>query len=134
MVSNRKRFYAFIILAGLAGYAWLIISLTSQTTQPFKPCIFSHITSVPCPSCGTTTSLISLMGGGLQEAIHLNPLGIPIAMGLLILPLWITFDLIGRRQTLYVSFKRAESVLKRPAVAIAAIALFVANWLWVLFN
>ncbi len=43
-------------------------------------CPFKYLTGVPCPGCGTTRSVISLVHGDLHRALFYNPLGLLICL------------------------------------------------------
>lgn len=44
--------------------------------QPALPCPLRALTGVPCPLCGMTTSVESLLHGHLGVALHANPAGV----------------------------------------------------------
>ncbi len=131
MPSLKKDFYALFAIITAAGYVWLIHNLISANAGT-GVCIFRHISSLPCPSCGTTTSVTSLLSGNFWNAIYSNPLGIPVAAAMLIIPFWIAYDLFTGRQTLRNAFNKCEGFLKKPSVALTAIILVAVNWIWLL--
>jgi hypothetical protein len=49
---------------------------------------------------------------------------------LLVLPVWLVFDLISRKSTLYHFYNRSERFLQRKWIAIPAILLVLLNWVW----
>jgi len=70
------------------------------------------------------------MDGKLWNAILVNPLGVVIATGLLVIPLWSIWDLSTGRRTLLNSFFKAERILRKRWVAVPLIILVLANWIW----
>ncbi len=130
---SKKRLYITVILACLAGYIWLGVSyyLTGAGDgQGAGICPFRHVTGMPCPSCGSTGSVLSLIGGDMGAALYSNPAGFLIAAIMLIIPLWITGDLLSRRSTFHRFYVNAEKRLVARQLAIPAILLVVANWIW----
>lgn len=132
MILTRNKLYTLILLACAAGYAWLTYSAFNEqpNSGSFDGCLIKHVTDVPCPSCGATRSVISLTQGNFIEALYINPIGIIVAGIMVITPLWILFDLLKRRSTLFDFYQKAESHLRRPQYAVPLILLVVANWVW----
>ena len=132
MSLNRNKLYALIFIACLAGYVWLYIGLTNDYKQnnSVEVCPIKHFTNIPCPSCGSTRSVILLTKGNLAEAFSTNPIGYIIAIIMLLTPLWITFDIAFKRKTFFEFYKKIERYLKRPQYAIPLILLVIINWIW----
>jgi len=97
-------------------------------------CLWYAITGLPCPSCGMTRSVVAILDGDIRGALLLNPLGVPALLFLLVTPLWILTDLILRRQSFYKEYRRAETILRKPSVAIIAVILVLANWVWSIYK
>jgi hypothetical protein len=125
--------YIILILVLVSGYIWLIYELAvnpSGSDTGMGVCLFRHVTGIPCPSCGSTRSVLSLLHGNIADALELNPLGIVIAFIMAVLPLWIIIDIIFRKKTLYEFYSLAERWLRRPAIAVPLILLLLINWIW----
>jgi hypothetical protein len=43
-------------------------------------CIFREIFNCPCPTCGVTRALISLLKGDLQDYFHYNLMAVPLCI------------------------------------------------------
>ncbi|MGI8493502.1 MAG: DUF2752 domain-containing protein [Acidimicrobiales bacterium] len=76
-----------------AGVAMLLIgaALPHLRGHPGLPCPLRTLTGVPCPFCGCTTAVESVMHGDLRTALAASPLGVGIAVFaavLLVLPRW----------------------------------------------
>ncbi len=122
-----------ITLALLAGYLWLIYSLYTDSgagTVETGVCLFKELTTVPCPSCGSTRSVKSLVRGDVWNAFYWNPFGIIISLTMILLPFWLIFDLIAKKNTFYIFYIGLEKFLKNKWIAAAAIILVLANWIW----
>jgi hypothetical protein len=53
---------------------------------------------------------------------------------MLILPFWVVFDIVSKRQTFYEAYNKMETVLKQKKVAIPLIILVVLNWIWNIYK
>lgn len=132
MASGRTRLYLTLALACVAGYGWLFYNLNTrfQNTESAGVCMIKHVTSIPCPSCGSTRSVLSLLEGDLVDALLINPFGIVIVLILVIAPLWLALDLFTKRDSLFKHYHKAEKLLKSPSLSIPLVLLVVANWVW----
>lgn len=132
MTMKRNKLYSLLFIACLTGYIWLIYSITSYKAdiKTVEVCLIKQLTNVPCPSCGSTRSIISLTKGNFVDAIHLNPLGYIVALIMLIAPVWIITDMILVNDSLFRYYNKIENHLKRPKYSIPLILLIVINWIW----
>jgi len=71
-LSNLRRIFIFILI-------FASTKVLSETTTGFQEgkvlCVFRNITGMPCPFCGGTRSVGSILRGDLGEAWNFNPLG-----------------------------------------------------------
>ena len=132
MSLHRNRLYSLLFTACLAGYTWLYFSITKNITEnkSVEICFIKHLTNIPCPSCGSTRSIISLTKGDFIGALNINPIGYLVALIMLVAPLWILADTIMNKNTLFDLFQKIETLLKRPIIAIPLILLVIINWIW----
>jgi hypothetical protein len=93
-------------------------------------CLFKHATTLPCPSCGSTRSVLHILHGDPGRALYWNPLGFILLIGLIIAPVWIAHDLLRRKNSLHISFRRMEIWLKKWWIALPAVILVLSNWIW----
>jgi len=116
----------------LAGYSLVFFQLfyVKQTHEIRSLCFFKAISGQPCPACGTSRSVSLLAQGKLAGALHMNPLGFIAAILLIIAPVMVIFDYLQKKDRFFKFFLWAESQLKKPIIAILAIALLLANWIW----
>lgn len=130
---NKNKLYSFILFACFIGYGWLLFSFQHEhqiQNQEFTVCLFKKVTTFPCPSCGTTRSVLQLSHGNLLSAILLNPFGILVAIIMLVAPFWISYDLVQKKETFYTIYLKTESILRKRKVAFVLIVLVIANWIW----
>ena len=64
-------------------------------------------------------------------ALLTNPLGYVVAIGLLLLPLWILADLLTEKTTLYHAVSAFDNkVRQRPLLLIPILLPVIINWIW----
>ncbi len=133
MPLTRNRFLLYLSLACMAGYIWLALISRLKPEEvgtQYDVCVIHHFAHIPCPSCGSTRSVLALMHGDIWGGLYWNPLGFVIFMVMVISPFWIACDLITRKSTLLNFFHAVESTFQRKWVAIPAILLVLLNWIW----
>ncbi|MDR1897122.1 MAG: DUF2752 domain-containing protein [Prevotellaceae bacterium] len=130
---TKTKLYSFVFVACLAGYVWVIANVFNHTNLHIG-CLFYKITHLPCPSCGSTRSVLALLNGDFTHAFYLNPLGFVIAVLLVVIPLLILFDIITKGETFICLYKSVESLMRKKHVAIPAIVLVLSNWIWNFFK
>jgi len=132
MTNYRNKLYSFLLIACLAGYIWLYYSITQNKTGNISSevCLIKHVTNIPCPSCGSTRSVISLSQGDVIGALYLNPIGFIVAFIMLVAPFWIIADTIMKSNTLFHFYQKTEASLKKPMIGIPLILLVIINWIW----
>ena len=133
---NRNKLYVILSTACAAGYIWLLVNYSKVIVHSGEPgiCLFKRITTIPCPSCGSTRSVLSILNGDIWGAIYWNPFGLIIMSILLVTPGWIIFDLLLKKDTLFRFYNRTELFLKRKWIAIPAILLVILNWIWNIYK
>lgn len=125
------------LLACAAGYVWLAYSIARQTALfdlGYGGCLFKHVTNIPCPSCGSTRSVLGFFEGNLYDAVYYNPFGLIIVAILTVVPLWIAIDFFRKEYSFHRYYVKAEDLMKKRWVAIPLIALVVANWIWNIYK
>jgi hypothetical protein len=128
---EKNRIYRIIAIACFAGYGWLGFQIfNSRTQSSIISCPIKRITGIPCPSCGSTRSVVSLLQGNLSDAIQLNPLGLVVFILMLILPLWMLFDWFTKQSSFYTAYLIAEKKIRKKSIAIPLILLITINWIW----
>lgn len=132
MVLQKSRIHLLVFSGCLAGYSWLFLHLANPAFQKQETgiCILKHTTGIPCPSCGSTRAVLSILNGDFSQAFHCNPLGFILALLLILLPLWLLKDLLQNDHSLLRSYTKTESLLKKKKIAIPMIILILLNWYW----
>ncbi len=137
MSIPRNRFYQYLSLACLVGYGWLALIgrlKPEEVATQYDVCLIRHFLHFPCPSCGSTRSVLSLFHGDIFGGFYWNPLGFLIFSGLVVSPFWIGYDLLLKKESFYKYFLLFERTLRRRWVAIPAIALVLINWVWNIYK
>ncbi|MDI6402611.1 DUF2752 domain-containing protein [Balneolaceae bacterium ANBcel3] len=129
-------FYRFFSALSVAAYIWvafLWFAGSDKTTITLCPVKLS--TGYPCPSCGTSTSVLLLLKGEMIPALLANPLGYLAFALMVFIPLWLLFDLFFKKTSLYHIFFYAERIIKEnKGLLFLFILLIVVNWLWNLYK
>ncbi len=127
----RSRLYSIIAIASLAGFAWISYLHTREfnTNEP-SVCMIKSLTSIPCPSCGTSRSVMLIMDGHYLAAVKINPLGFLISFMLMVCPVWVLVDVVMKRSSFLQFYHTAESIIRIKWVTIMMITLVAANWIW----
>lgn len=93
-----------------------------------------YITNVPCPSCGSTRAILSILHGEFSKGFYLNPLGYILILIILITPIWLIHDLLRNRSTLFVFYNRIEGIVRQKHVYIPLIIITCINWVWNIYK
>lgn len=133
---TRSKLYILLSAACLAGYLWLYFFKVRSVVNfgDVELCLFKHFTGLPCPSCGSTRAVLQLFQGNLKEAFLFNPIGYVIFIVLLIVPIWIIFDVVSARASLFIFYQKAECFIKQKLVAISLIFIVLLNWIWNIYK
>ncbi len=133
---TRNKLYVFLSTACTVGLVWLIIAYNRNISGEVDGgvCLFKRITSLPCPSCGSSRSVLALLKGDLSGAFRLNPFGFIVLAVMVTTPVWIIIDLIYQKATLFSFFTKAESFLSRKWVAVSGVLIVLLNWIWNIYK
>ena len=128
---TRNRLYLLLAFGVLAGYVYVLwFSHQAMHSDTFTPCLFKNTTGIACPACGSTRSALLLSQGNITDALLMNPIGLLMAVIMLIAPFWLLYDVTLKKDTLYNSYKNGESIIRTKWVAITLIILILINWAW----
>ncbi len=130
---TRKKLYILFLSLSLAGYGWLACNVITASGEGGPPafCLFKEVTGLPCPSCGATRSVLLLGRGDFEAALLLNPLGFLLVAGLLVIPFWLGYDIVRRRESFYRRYNAIEEFLRQKKWVVFAAGIFLLiNWAW----
>jgi hypothetical protein len=114
------------------GYLYLTFNIVSVQSGrgTTEVCLVKKFTTIPCPSCGTTRAVVSLLHGDFVESFFINPFGIIVASIMLLAPLWVGFDFVTKQSTLFIFYNKLEVILKKPMIMFPLLFLVLVNWIW----
>ncbi|MCX6287749.1 MAG: DUF2752 domain-containing protein [Bacteroidetes bacterium] len=129
---TRKNLYFLALFLGLAGQIWIVYSYKKLERQEeaFNTCIFRRVTGLPCPSCGTVHSIVSIVHGNFRQALNENPLGYLGFPIVLIIPWWILADLAFGRESFYNFYLRSNKFLNHRWVLFSILSVIFLLWLF----
>lgn len=127
-----KNFYIKLLCICTAGYAWILWTLYAGSfgVQSIDICFIKNLIGIPCPSCGSTRSAVFLLQGNVTDALYINPLGLILFTAIVVTPLWIVFDFIFRKKTLFVFYFKFEGLFRKRVYISAFIIIIFFNWVW----
>ena len=130
---KKKHFYLLLLIFCVLSYSWIIVNLLSYNTKEYSltVCTLKKISGIPCASCGTTRSILFFFKGDFVNALFYNPIGILVALILIILPLFISYDLITKKDILYSKYLKFTL---NKTFWIIIISIFILSWCWNLFK
>lgn len=133
---SKKNLYLLILGFAFAGYSWVILNhyLVTNHKKIVNLCLFRQVTGIPCPSCGTTHSVLSIFRGDYRQALNENILGFPAILMMIIFPGWVLIDLFRKKDSFYSFYFRVEVFLRKKWVAWFALGLLLANWGWNIYR
>jgi hypothetical protein len=135
MLSSARRLYGLMAVFCIVGYTWLYLHIDKSWSTLVGPvCILKKITGLPCPSCGSTRSMLSLIHGDIASAWFWNPFGFLILGGLMVAPLWLMHDVIRNQRTLMSAYRSFEMLLQRKFVAWPLVIIVLLNWCWNIYK
>jgi hypothetical protein len=125
-----------LFFASIAGYFWLAYHffVSNAKTNGITVCPIKTITGVPCPSCGTTRSVLSIIDGHFGEAILLNPLGYIVLALMIVIPIGLAYDYLSEKSFFIDAYKKTEQRIRKRTIAIPLILLILFNWLWNIYK
>jgi len=134
LISNKRKKgelnlpLVYFLVAG--GGVFAVIILRSFNRLPHFPCVFKTVTGFPCPTCGSTRVVTSLLKFDIIEAFGWNPLVFLIGIAFII---WVSYgfymQISGKKIKIRLSKK--ESLF----IKLVLLILFFSNWIYlVIFN
>lgn len=138
MQPKIKRLYVLVLSATTAGWLWLLWNWNNYDqallTGKLMLCPFRAVTGYPCPSCGTTHSVLQIFHSHPAAAFYSNPLGFIIAACMIIFPVWIIADLISKKERFFTFYRNTEAFIRIRWVAVILTGVVIINWAWSLYK
>ncbi|MBF6641617.1 DUF2752 domain-containing protein [Flavobacterium sp. J49] len=131
---TRNKLYSLLLIAFLAGFIYLFYSIQKEQQETVGVCIIKNVTGYACPSCGTTRAVLLLFEGKITDSLLLNPFGIIVAIIMTVFPIWVLTDIVLKKETFFKAYKKTESIIRKPWLAIGLVLLVLLNWIWNLYK
>ncbi len=97
----------------------------------FAPsCVFRRVTGLPCPTCGSTRSIVFLAQGDITSAFFMNPLVGACAIAAVLFLLYSLFTLVFDVPRIGVVLSESEKDRLRALVVL----LVLLNWLYLVIT
>ncbi|HYA85860.1 MAG TPA: DUF2752 domain-containing protein [Nitrospirota bacterium] len=91
-------------------------------------CVFKNITGIPCPTCGTTRSVVYLAQGKIATAYAMNPLAATVLIAAVLYFFYSVITLIFNLPRLGFILNHREKI----AVQTTAIMLLLVQWAYLI--
>jgi hypothetical protein len=133
----KNKIYIFLLLASVSGFTWLYLNMPGNALSfpgEKSVCPVKNLTGLPCPSCGSTRSAVAILNGDFINGLYLNPLGFLVLFFMVMIPLWILFDLLKNKNSLVRFYSAAETQLKKKKIIISFFVLIALNWFWNIYK
>lgn len=132
---TRNKLYSLLLIACLTGFIYLFFNHFFNTGESnISLCPIKNVTGYACPSCGTTRAVLLLFNGKITDSLLLNPFGMIVAFIMTVLPVWVLTDIVLKRETFFKAYKKAETIIRKPWIAIVLTLIVLLNWLWNLYK
>lgn len=130
---SRQDKFSYLVTSGAAS----LLLLIGRLLQPapgrvgaheqlgLPPCAFLHLTGIPCPACGLTTSVAHAARLHFYESVVTQPFGLVVFL-LAALSIPVSVYLVYRR----IPYSRFASFRGKNLVTYLLIALFLLSWLY----
>jgi hypothetical protein len=132
MMSDLRKFYYFTTSFLIVGFGWVVWNLFyfQQSKSGLQICVLKNTVGLPCPSCGTTRSVMHVVHGDLSNALLLNPFGIIAFIGMVVLPFWVLYDYWYAKRTLWTCYLQFIKFFRNKKFSLFVIVLVLLNWIW----
>jgi hypothetical protein len=119
-----------IIYGGIALIALAVARFMPSVTTALPSCVFSGVTGIPCPACGSTRSAVHLAQGDVITSLCMNPLTSIILIAAILYFFYSALTLLSKTQRVTVSLSDREKDGLRLLIIIVAML----NWAYLMFT
>jgi hypothetical protein len=112
------------------AYSILASKESIPNASAYLTCPSQKWIGLPCPGCGTTRSLLSILNGNFKLALNWNPFGFLALAFVAITPILLLIDFFAKQQTAWLIFNKTEIWLKNRFVLFSVLIIILLNWWW----
>lgn len=129
---QKSKLYGIVCVLSLTGYAWVYMNYfyLQASDHTITTCMIKSTTGIPCPSCGTTRSVMTIFHGDFAQGFLINPLGYLMIVIAIIFPFWILIDILFKKSGFHAFYLKTEKLLLKKWLSIPLILLVLINWIW----
>ena len=131
---SRNKLYSILILACSFGLIYLLINTVTKQNETIRVCFIKSVTGIPCPSCGSTRAIQLIFQNKWIDSLAMNPFGIVVAGLMIVIPTWIFFDVVFKKETFFKWYKKMEVIIRKPWLATILILVVLLNWIWNIYK
>ncbi len=131
---SRNKLYSILILACSFGLIYLLINTVTKQNETIRVCFIKSVTGIPCPSCGSTRAIQLIFQNKWIDSLAMNPFGIVVAVLMIVIPTWIFFDVVFKKETFFKWYKKMEVIIRKPWLATILILVVLLNWIWNIYK
>ncbi len=131
---SRNKLYSILILACSFGLIYLLINTVTKQNETIRVCFIKSVTGIPCPSCGSTRAIQLIFQNKWIDSLAMNPFGIVVAVLMIVIPTWIFFDVVFKKETFFKWYKKIEVIIRKPWLATILILVVLLNWIWNIYK
>lgn len=131
---TRNKLYSILILACFFGLIYLFHNTVTRQNEAIRVCFFKSVIGIPCPSCGSTRAIQLLIQNRWIDSLAMNPFGIVVALMMIVIPIWIFFDVVFKKETFFKRYKKVELITRKPWIASILILVVLLNWIWNIYK
>ena len=113
----------YLLVAGAGLFSIAVLHFFHRL--PHFPCVFKAMTGLPCPTCGSTRIVTSLLDLDILAALHWNPL---VFLGGIAFFTWVVygFYMLASGKKIRVRLSNKESLYLK----LGLVLLFLLNWIY----
>ncbi len=131
---SRNKLYSILILTCSFGLIYLLINTVTKQNETIRVCFIKSVTGIPCPSCGSTRAIQLIFQNKWIDSLAMNPFGIVVAVLMIVIPTWIFFDVVFKKETFFKWYKKMEVIIRKPWLASILILVVLLNWIWNIYK
>ena len=126
----KSELYRFSYGVIALGWAYVLGLFSFLKASAIEFCLVKTILNIPCPSCGVSRGVMSLIKGDFQAGFLYNPLSYVVLGMMIFIPILLLIDLVKSSSLYYDTYCFVESKLKNPKLATSVGILFSIIWIW----